>query len=302
MRGRSKVACAVALTFIALCPVVSHAQALIVGRTPDARYDTTQLLLGNVLVSGLGAGLIGQLSGRPFWKTFAHGAAGGAVMFAGKRITASEPEPLGLLGRQVSALGASISRSAVFGSGVLDTLFLPVGPLRLSWAVGERRIAGVRIDVEDLAWAAYGLLHDRYRLDASRSLQAGALVFTTRGHLGEEDSGFVTGLTGGGAVFLSEPGLALSPSNRHHELVHVAQTDYLQIAFGAPLEQWILRVIDWDDLTLLRHVDIGIGHYPLQAALRPLLEAEAERFEGRIQSLRRGSSSIGLGLPGIEPG
>lgn len=279
MRTPSPSACIVALALLPACTEVADAQ---VPRS-EVAYSPLELLSGNLIVSGLGAAIVGRFEGRPFWKTFVHGAAGGAVSFLGKRISASNPEALGFAGRQISAVGASIARSAAFGSGILDTLFIPVGPVRLAWTPRDGGLANLRVDVEDVAWAAYGLLDDRYAFDASRSLAAGALVFTTNQHIGEENGGTVSGFTGGGAVFLSEPQLTSNPGNRHHELVHVAQTDYLEIAFGAPLEGWILRGLGWADLSAFRHLDLGFGHYPLQALLRPALEDEAGRFEARIR-------------------
>jgi len=163
----------------------------------------------------------------------------------------------------------------------VDTLFLPVGPVWVSWSGSARKLTEVRVDAESLIWTAQRLADDRYALDGAGSLRAGAFVFTTREPISPGTAGIVGGLTRGGTVVLSESQLFFSPRNRQHELIHVSQVDYLKVAFGTPIERWFRRGIGLEGPGLLRHVDLGLAHYPFQGLLTPLLEAEAERFEAR---------------------
>ena len=239
-----------------------------------------ELLVGNVVIAGLAAGVAGWLNDRRFWKAMVGGAAGGATMYVGKRLATADSEAWGLLGREVSAVGASMTRNAAFGSAILDTLLVPIGPLRLYWSSRERRIAHVRLDVEELAWAVYGFSSERFRFDRRRSIRAGSFVFTTsQGILWPGDG--ISGVAHSGAIFLDENGLAETPRILSHELAHVLQIDYLKIAFGLPAERLILRELGWDDALLFEHVDLGVGHYPFRFLFHVLLEHEAEALEQR---------------------
>jgi hypothetical protein len=61
------------------------------------------VLSGNVLVSAVSAGAVQKARGGSFRDGFARGAAGGAGVFAGKRIAAARWAGAGLVGRQVAS-------------------------------------------------------------------------------------------------------------------------------------------------------------------------------------------------------
>ena len=241
------------------------------------------VLSANLVFGGLTAGIAGSLQGRGFFGSAARGALGAAVHVAGKQIASSDAAVLGLVGRQVSAVGASITRNAATGSSALDTLIFPLGPLHIAWAPRTQRLPTVRVDAEDLGWITYGVASDRYSIDWSRSIWAGAVVFTTRGGVRDTSrgAGVVAGVTGGGVILLSEDQLRWKPRNLQHELTHVLQTDFLELTVGLPLERWLLGELGWSERLPFRYVDLGLAHLPLQSVLRPLLEVEADRYETR---------------------
>lgn len=266
--------CPLALSGLGL-PQGARAQSASSGSVSDV-----ELLTANAVVAGVVAGLLGRWDGRPFWPTIGRGAVGGAIMFAGKRIAASDRPWSGFAARQISAMGASIARNAAFGSGLLDTLIVPVGPVRLHVSVEHRRVTDFRVDLEEVAWAAYGLASDRFEFDASETFRTGAIAFTA--HEPWDHSGQVAfGRAAPGTVFLARSAVAENRGVRTHELVHVTQIDYLKLVLGLPLEGWLSRRAGWTDWGVLRHLDLGVGYYPLAALPRSPLEHEAESLEPR---------------------
>src|SRR5687767_10667523 len=91
---------------------------------------TTRLVVFNSLIGGFSAGIASAAGERPFWKGFLRGAAGGAVVFAGKRIIAEEGSLASWSGRQIAAIGASEVRNAGAGRRVMEEIVLPLGPFR----------------------------------------------------------------------------------------------------------------------------------------------------------------------------
>jgi hypothetical protein len=242
---------------------------------------TTEVMIGNVAFSALASGITSLVTGHPFWRSAAAGALGGLVSFGGKEVIASDSDGLGFLGREISAVGASIARNGAFGVGLLDSLTLPVGPLRLRVGTRNGLSANVRVDLNSLAWAAYGLADSRYELDLEESLHAGVFVFYTDTEIATDGEAVTVARAGAGAVFLSTPHLAEVPRSVEHELVHVAQFDFLQITLGGPAENAVLRRVGAGAFPAFRFVELGVGYYPLVPMLRPLLEKEADYFESR---------------------
>ena len=112
----------------AVTPTLARAQTPV--PTVHAAGDLVYLSV-NAVLDGLTAAVTSAARGGSFFAPFAHGTLGGAASYAGKRVTASGSWGAGLVGRQVSAAGASMVRGAAFGDGFTDTLFLPLGPGRL---------------------------------------------------------------------------------------------------------------------------------------------------------------------------
>lgn len=243
----------------------------------EAHPNDLALAALNAALGGVAAGILRAATHRGFAHGFVGGAFGGAVSYAGRRISAEEFAGAGLMGREVGAIGASMTRSAAFGTGVLDTLVLPIGPLRAYLASRDLTRAAVRVDAAELTWIGLAIATPRFRFDLGRSLSSGSVVFVTdRGIRGPSDD--ARGMTLDGTVFLLADQSSRMVDALAHERVHITQLEYLKIAFGLPYERWIGRAIGLSPNWFGRHFDVGIGHYPMWLLLSPLAESEALRL------------------------
>lgn len=261
---------------------------------PDTRWsratwvDDFNFLAANALVAAVTGGVLARLHGRSFADGFTRGALGGGVVYLGKRTAVAGFSGAGLLGREVGALGASITRSAAYGSGMLDTLVLPVGPLRVHLTPRDPGGSALRVDLEEVYWLVYGLAEDRLDLDVGRSLSAGTAVFTSASRFKGRD-GNVDGQAGGGMIVLSRNPRWDAPARIFaHERVHILQYDFLKITAGEPLERWALGRLHAANLPLVSHVDPGVGYMLPWYLLSGIwsdennpLQFEAEFLEGR---------------------
>ena len=275
------------LTVGATVPRTIAAQQPLANQTPtrDLQYIGTNMLVGGVM-----AGVASAIRGRPVVKGFAQGALGGAVSYLGKRATSEDIPAAGILGRQIGALGASIIRSATFGSGLLvDTLIVPLGPLRgyvTLLDIGQTR---VRVDLEEVGWLVYNLTQDDLTFDAGASLSSGSFVFTSEvGLRGARDR--ASGRAAPGVIALRLDGEGNIPEDvLAHERVHINQFDQLKITAGLPLEGLARRGFSPGSRRILDWIDFGVGHWPFQWTItggwlpreRQLFEIEAEYFETR---------------------
>ena len=249
-----------------------------------------QYAAGNILVGGLTAGIASAIRGRPITTAVIQGSFGGAMSYLAKRITAENIPASGLVGRQLGAVGASIVRSAAFGSGLMvDTLVLPIGPLRAYVTPLDLGQSRVRVDLEEVAWLAHNLTQDGLKLNAAASLSSGSFVFTSEeGIRGFGDRASGRAAPGVLAVRLDERG-QIPESVLAHERVHINQFDYLKITAGLPLEGAMWRGLRAENAGLLKYLEMGIGHWPFQWLVtgvwlprsRQLFEVEAEYFETR---------------------
>jgi len=240
----------------------------------------------NALVGGLMGGVASRARGRSFLDGFARGFLGGAVSYLGKRVSGAAFAGAGLVGRQIGAAGASMVRSAAFGTGLLDTLVVPLGPARVYLALGEPARSTFRLDLDETAWLLYGITSDRLAFDVDRSLSAGSLVFMGEGGLrGEEDT--ARGRAAPGIISLRQVGDGVDEASFAHERVHVVQFDYLKIVQGLPSEGWVREQLGIGWGSALHHVDVGVGQYPLVWMISDpwfshsdqILEIEAEHIE-----------------------
>lgn len=242
------------------------------------------VLSGNALVSGLTAGLIHWLRhDGDFADAFVRGAAGGAVVYAGKRITVERFDGAGFLGREVAAVGTSLVHNASAGRAALDRLLLPAGPVHV---ILDRRARGgydvrARLDLiatGTLVWAA---TQDELEFDGHASLSAGAPVFRAPGLLFDPVGGDLdrsTGVTIAGTILLSDiPRFGQSYLDRvyAHERLHVLHTDYFSGAWGEPMEEWLEERYDWLGGPR-RRVTLGLGE-PILGSLGWLIGAHDER-------------------------
>jgi hypothetical protein len=241
--------------------------------------DDVIALASNVAISGVTAGVVRLARGESFWDGLLGGAAGGAVTYVGKEVATWDGSRLGLLGRELAAVGTSVTRAAAFGSGLLDTLILPVGPVRLRLTPSELRRTTIRVDAEELIWIAYAATSDRYRFHAARSLSTGAFVFSRRTASLVDDGARITRIKGeaaSGIMWLHEQFLE---ETLPHEAVHIIQIDQVKALAGLPLEGWIRRSIRGPrgaEPRPWRWLDVGVGQYPFRLLVWDIMETEAD--------------------------
>jgi hypothetical protein len=251
--------------------------------------DDLNFASANAVLAGLTAGIVSRLRGGPFGSAFAGGALGGGVAYVGKRVSAARFGGAGALGRQVGSLGASITRNAALQVGLLDTLLVTLGPVRLSVGRSTPRGTAFQLDLHEAYWLAYALAEEDLRMDWTRSLSAGAPVFTTDKSLrGGRDDGFVNGKVAGGVIVLTHRAKADLEDVFAHERVHIVQIEFMKRTIGYPLERWARRATGLDGLGIADHLLTGWGHLPTLHVLsgaweprRSLFEVEAEFLEGR---------------------
>jgi hypothetical protein len=140
------------------------------------------------------------------------------------------------VGRELSAIGLSVTRNVADDHPFLEELVLPFGPLRV-YLVAES--AGVRLrprlDLAAAVTAGVFAFRDKAHIDFGASLSAGALVMHSNASTRFADHG-------AGVILLGEPGPG---SNNYsywylfaHERVHVLQQDQLFLQIGEPIERW----------------------------------------------------------------
>jgi hypothetical protein len=258
-------------------------------RASGTWVDDFDFASANAVLAGLTAGIVSRLRGGSFGSAFAGGALGGGVAYLGKRVSAARFDGAGALGRQVGSLGASITRNAALQVGLLDTLLVTLGPVRLSVGRSTPRGTALHLDLHETYWLAYALAEEDLRMDWTRSVSAGAPVFTTDAALrGGRDDGFVNGMVTGGVIVLTHRARADLDDVFAHERVHIVQREFMKRTIGDPLERWARRATGLDGLGIADHLLTGLGylptHYVLSGAWEPrrsLFEVEAEFLEGR---------------------
>lgn len=260
------------------------ALAACLASAPDATAQTSregglqgiQLSVVNALLGGLVGGVGRELTVGEFSVGVARGALGGWIAHMGRRLAASRHPGAGLLGRQVGAVGTSITRAAALGSGPLDTLLLPLGPVRAYVPVRRPGAARFHADLMAIGWLAYAVAHPDLHVDASESLSSGVFVFRSDEpiHLPAGQAG---GLYTGGIVVLA-PG-RLGQSSLPHERVHVLQLDHLQGALVLPLESALRSRVAADPAPWIERLDAGIGFVPVWYSLQSLWGYEGSPWE-----------------------
>jgi len=222
----------------------------------------------NAAMHGLAAGVWAAVQGRDFSQAFTVGAAGGVLAYGGKAMAGQRWDGAGLLGRQMAALGTSLSRNAADGVGALDRLVFPVGLGRLYVTPHADRPIRFRVDALALGWTVYGIVEEEVTLAWDASLSAGTPVFLTNGKLvHRHGNAHAAGVTQSGVVFAADIpvlGGAFLDRALAHERAHVLQHDQLFGLFTDPAEDWVLRRTP--GLARLEPwVDVNLGTQLLQA-------------------------------------
>jgi hypothetical protein len=203
----------------------------------------------NALIGGVAGGTVRAIRGGSFGEGFLAGAAGGALVYAGKRIAVEPWDGAGLAGRQVAAVGTSIIRNAADGRAPLERVVLPVWIGRLYVTTGPRVSVQPRLDLVGTVATAYQAMSANSELDLSRTLSTGAPVFRVYDDevdwVGFQRAGVVLLRYGTGFRGIEEqmPNDLAQPLEQSfsHERVHVIQLDQAFLLLTAPTEDWILE-------------------------------------------------------------
>lgn len=282
-----------AVALAALAPPAASAQCGACDSHAPRLRGEALTVAANALVGGVSAGLQLRARGGSFRDGFVRGAAGGALTYAGKRVSAETFGGAGLLGRQVAAVGSSLSRNAADGRGALERVMLPLGPVRLyveRGAAGGTRLQP-RLDLAALAAAGYAATRPGARLDARESLLSGALVFTRPGDAAE--LGF-NGMQAAGViqVRVRHPGSPPDPAfaeqvarTTAHERVHVVQYDQTFLLWAAPAERALMDGARWSR-GINRWADLGLNA-PLLMGMGAVVPYEARPWEKEAYFLSR---------------
>jgi hypothetical protein len=295
---RPSAASALALLLLA-CPTTSRAQCVGAAGPCDDRISRgggeARTLVVNAALGGLTAGVLRVAHGGRFGAAFLRGAAGGALVYAGKRTVVQRFAGAGLLGRQVASVGASIGYNAGEGSPALGRLALPLGPVRLYVSPRGRVKVRARVDVATVATLAYVAAQRGTRFDAGASLSAGAPVFLRYAAPTALDW---EGVQVAGVVQLRrapadrQPGAVMGDDVRGylgdiaaHERVHVLQYDQGFLLWSAPAEDRMLEPTR-AGRALHRWADLGL-HVPLWAALNETFAFSSRPWEREAYFLSR---------------
>jgi len=237
-----EIVCMRLLAFILIATFASGGAAPILAqdsaqwRAPRWVGDIT-FLSSNAILGGLTAGVAQSLRGGDFRDGFARGALGGATAYVGRRVAAERFDGAGLLGRQVSSVGASMVRNASEGRPTLETVVLAFTPVRLQVDRSDGWEVSPRVNLRDLFWLASFALRSETEFDLSMTLSAGAPVFRSpmRSFI-DSDGVSVDGVQTSGVIGLSDVPDEMLRTAFAHERVHVLQHDFAILLWSDPVE------------------------------------------------------------------
>jgi hypothetical protein len=213
----------------------------------------------NVALGGVSAGVLRVIRGGSLRQGLASGiagAAGGALVYAGKRVAVQRWGGAGFVGREVAAVGSSAVWNASAGRGVMDRLVLPIGPVRLYVAADEGFRVTPKLDLSSTVAIAVATLNGG--IDWKRSVSAGAPVFHRREPYARAQ---VAGQHSAGVITYRDPLGRGEPSERSlqtlgHEQVHVIQRDQSFLFWSEPAEAAVLGSTRLGR-ALRSHLDVG---------------------------------------------
>lgn len=223
-------------------------------------------LAANAAIGGVLAAVRSLFGQHQFRRSFVLGTLGGAIQGAGRQVAAGRSTASGLIGRQLSALGISLTYSAGADSLVL---IAPVWLVTFEVRPLAPNHLRARVNLMDFAFVTFALLDGR-SLDVASSLSAGAPVFTRAIASKDEELGY----TRMGVIFLND-GIpsALRREALSHEAVHLLQWDAYDQLVAFPIERKLMRRVP-GGRTLSRFFDLGVLS-PISA----LLIAQQIRYE-----------------------
>lgn len=263
---------------------------ILVRATPAAAQVSTNARVSNLAANAaIGAVLAvarSLFAGHHFTRSLALGTLGGAMQGAGRQVAAGRSTASGLVGRQLSALGISLTYSAGADSLVL---IAPVWLVTLEVRPHVPNHVRARVNLMDFAFVTSALIDGR-SLDVASSLSAGAPVFTRTIAPTDEEVGY----TRMGVIFLNN-GIpsALRREALSHEAVHLLQWDAYDQLLAFPIERKLVRSVP-GGTALSRFLDLGVLS-PISALLI------AERISYERQPWEREAYLLTTGRPTAAP-
>jgi hypothetical protein len=256
---------------------------------PTSRDVPNMAVFGtNVLLGGLTAAARALVDGHDPARAFAFGALGGAVHFAGKHVGPVSGFPGGIPGVVLSATGTAVVSNAGRGAGLLDELYVPVGPVRVRITPRAPRKVYLAINVFETGILARSLARDGMAVDWDLSASTGTFAFVTRNrHIRMPDGELVQGVASAPTIVVSTFSTDQSRTVRH-EFVHVQQQWFLDEAWGRPIERYLraripggARIPRWLEIGVVpvAFVWVETALFGSDGPVRRLAESEAEMLE-----------------------
>jgi hypothetical protein len=207
-------------------------------------------LAANAAIGAVLAVARSSFGAHQFTRSLALGSLGGALQGAGRQVAAGRSTASGLVGRQLSAVGISLTYSAGADSLVL---IAPLWLVTLEVRPHLPNPVRARVTVMDFAFVASALIDGR-SLDVGSSISAGAPVFTRAIGSNKQELGYARM----GVIFLTD-GIpsALRREALSHEAVHVLQWDAYNQLVAFPIERKLVRSIRGGG-SLSRFLDVGV--------------------------------------------
>lgn len=221
--------------------------------TPAAAQVSTNARVSNVAANAAIGAIIAAarqvLGAHHFIRPLVLGALGGAIQGAGRQVAAGRSTASGLVGREVSALGISVTYSAGADSLVL---IAPVWLLTIEVRPHQQNRFRARVNLMDFAFVTSALIDGR-SLDVASSLVSGAPVFTRPIAPTDAELGY----TRMGVIFLNNgTPPALRREALSHEAVHLLQWDAYNQLVANPIERTLVRGVPGGSLS--RFLDLGV--------------------------------------------
>jgi len=230
------------------------------GQTQTKSVSQPAIAIVNILVGGLTSGAFSWSSGRSFLRGFGEGGIGGAVSFAGKKIISWDGPAAAWAGRQVSAVGSSLIRSAESGQPLFGNVVLPIGPIRLYVRLRNGLSVRPKIDAADVISIAVAARASESDFDLSATLHNGAVTFLEPVGFDKTPASQVAGVISVDNIPADTPRNGTKFSRvglTSHELIHAAQYDFISITLNEPLERSLAEYVPRGRL-IHRYVDFGL--------------------------------------------
>lgn len=234
----------------------------------------------NMGLGGISGGTLAAIRGGSFLRGFVQGAAGGGLTHLGKTIAVRRWEGAGLVGRGVASIGSSVSMNAAERRGPVDLVAVPVGPVRLYLAPGQRVRA--RVDASALIAVASFAAESNARVDWGASLSDGTVVFRRPNSDDVPRGWHRAGVIGyRGADEPDSYDVVAAEEARAHERVHMIQHDQTFLLLGRPIEDALMPRSRWVDLGV-NSLLVSVGNHLIDHESRPW-EREAYLLTERSQ-------------------